>query len=104
MVLARNVSFPTMAVLWSSAGFPAYYFDEAFASKRCGFALPSSALAQVAFTITPTLPDGLDISSQNGASLAQIVFKSFVRPCMPSMKSAPSQSSDMECSQMASSM
>ncbi|CAK9109794.1 Alpha-agarase [Durusdinium trenchii] len=56
VILARNVSFPTLAVLWSSAGFPAYYFDE------------------VAFTITPTLPDGLDISSQNGAALAQIVI------------------------------
>lgn len=28
VVLARNVSFPTLAVLWSVAGFPAYYFDE----------------------------------------------------------------------------
>lgn len=29
VVLARNVSFPTLAVLWSESGFPAYYFDEA---------------------------------------------------------------------------
>ncbi|CAE7355949.1 agaA33 [Symbiodinium natans] len=52
VVLARNVSFPTLAVLWSELGFPAYYYDE------------------VAFTITPTLPDGLDISAQNGDLLA----------------------------------
>ena len=32
VVLARNVSFPILTVLWASAGFPAYYFDEA---HRC---------------------------------------------------------------------
>ncbi|CAE7606148.1 agaA33, partial [Symbiodinium pilosum] len=48
VVLARSVSFPTLSVLWSQSGFPAYYYDE------------------VAFTITPTLPDGILISDQDG--------------------------------------
>jgi len=55
VVLARNIAFPTLAVQWSETGFPVYYFDE------------------VGFTITPTLPNGLDMSSERGGIRADPV-------------------------------
>ncbi|CAE8585944.1 unnamed protein product, partial [Polarella glacialis] len=48
VIIARNVTFPSFTPAWSEPGFPIYYYDE------------------VAFTITPTLPQGIDMSAQNG--------------------------------------
>eukprot|EP00928_Gymnodinium_smaydae_P082592 TRINITY_DN6590_c1_g7_i1.p1 TRINITY_DN6590_c1_g7~~TRINITY_DN6590_c1_g7_i1.p1 ORF type:complete len:3710 (+),score=739.71 TRINITY_DN6590_c1_g7_i1:1163-11131(+) len=45
VVLAREVSFPPLQAVWATLGFPRYYYDN------------------VVFTITPTLPAGLNLAT-----------------------------------------
>jgi len=48
LVLARNVSFPPFSPAWQVEGFPIYYYDA------------------VQFSITPTLPAGIELESDAG--------------------------------------